>query len=82
MSSALGGLANSTRQRAGLRGGVTKLTYVSSFIVLEGTSLLDTLGGLPDERVFDDVRITVLVSTLMACLIALQWMGMSTLRQT
>ncbi|KAH6849494.1 Alpha/beta hydrolase fold-1 [Alternaria alternata] len=53
VSSALHGLGTIARQRAGLLGGVVKLTYITSFITSEGTSLLDIIGGLPNEWVVD-----------------------------
>ncbi|CAN9325645.1 unnamed protein product [Alternaria alternata] len=49
VSSALHGLGTIARQRAGLLGGVVKLTYITSFITSEGTSLLDIIGGLPND---------------------------------
>jgi pimeloyl-ACP methyl ester carboxylesterase len=57
MSSALHGLGKNARQQAGLPGGVTKLTYVTAFLVPEGQSVLDTIGGLPPVWVVDDVRV-------------------------
>ncbi|KAH8629886.1 hypothetical protein IG631_14463 [Alternaria alternata] len=53
VSSALHGLGTIARQRAGLLGGVVKLTYITSFITSEGTSLLDIIGGLPNGWVVD-----------------------------
>ncbi|KAI5368398.1 hypothetical protein J4E82_010792 [Alternaria postmessia] len=55
VSSALHGLGTIARQRAGLLGGVVKLTYITSFITSEGTSLLDIIGGLPNEWVDGNV---------------------------
>ena len=66
VSSALHGLGTIARHRAGLLGGVVKLTYITSFITSEGTSLLDIIGGLPNEWVVDAVRKTVLITILIA----------------
>jgi hypothetical protein len=66
VSSALHGLGTIARQRAGLLGGVVKLTYITSFITSEGTSLLDIIGGLPNEWVVDAVRKTILITILIA----------------
>jgi hypothetical protein len=60
VSSGLYGLGKDERQRDGSTGAVTKLTFVSSFVIPEGMSLLDTMGGKPDAWVVDEVRRPVL----------------------
>lgn len=56
VNSALDGLSKAERERDGKNGAVMKLTFVSSFILPENTSLLDSIGGVaPDHWVFRDV---------------------------
>jgi pimeloyl-ACP methyl ester carboxylesterase len=56
VNSALDGLSKPERERDGKNGAVMKLTFVSSFILPENTSLLDSIGGVaPDHWVFRDV---------------------------
>jgi hypothetical protein len=60
VSSGLYGLGKDERQRDGSTGAVTKLTFVSAFVIPEGMSLLDTMGGKPDAWVIDEVGRPVL----------------------
>ncbi|KAK0126311.1 hypothetical protein ONS95_007920 [Cadophora gregata] len=55
--SALDGLSKAERQRDGKPGGVTKLAFVTSFILPEETSISDVLGGPLPVWVPDAVRI-------------------------
>lgn len=57
VNSALDGLSKAERERDGKKGAVLKLTFVSSFVLPEETSLLDTIGGVePDSWIIQDVR--------------------------
>ena len=60
VSSALYDLGKDEGQRDGSTGAVTKLTFVTSFVIPEGMSLLDAMGGIPDAWVIDKVRRPVL----------------------
>ena len=56
VNSAFDGLSKAERERDGKNGAVVKLTFVSSFILPENTSLLDSIGGVaPDHWVFRNV---------------------------
>jgi pimeloyl-ACP methyl ester carboxylesterase len=57
VNSALDGLSKAERERDGKKGAVVKLTFVSSFILPEDTSLLDAIGGVaPPHWEIQDVR--------------------------
>ena len=50
VNSALDGLSKAAREKDGKKGAVVKLTFVSSFVLPENTSLLDSIGGvIPDS---------------------------------
>lgn len=63
VSSALNGLGKFERQRDGLTGGVTKLTYVAAMVIPEDVSFIDAVGGLPPDWVVQDVRTSSLFET-------------------
>jgi pimeloyl-ACP methyl ester carboxylesterase len=46
VNSALDGLSKAERQKDGKKGAVAKLAFVSSFVLPENTSLLDSIGGV------------------------------------
>lgn len=53
--SALDGLSKAEREGNGKQGAVTKLSFVSSFVLPEGWSIADALGGPKEEWVPDEV---------------------------
>ncbi len=53
--SALDGLSKAERELSGKQGAVTKLSFVSSFVLPEGWSVADALGGPKAEWVPDEV---------------------------
>jgi pimeloyl-ACP methyl ester carboxylesterase len=50
VNSALDGLSKAERKRDGKKGAVVKMTFVSSFILPEDTSLLDSIGGVASNN--------------------------------
>lgn len=55
MCSALEGLSREERQKEGLTTAVTKLAFVTSFVLPEGVSLQDAVGGFQDDWIIDEV---------------------------
>jgi hypothetical protein len=55
VNSALDGLSKADREAEGKPGGVVKLTFVTSFVLPEGTSLEESLGGPADWFIYNDV---------------------------
>ena len=54
VNSALDGLSKAEREKDGKKGAVVKMTFVSSFLLPENTSLLDSIGGVVPD--FWDIR--------------------------
>ena len=66
--SALAGLSKAERQEEGKNGGVVKLSFVSSFMLAENTSMLDFIGGKePAHWLKHDVCISPLTVIPFAC---------------
>lgn len=54
VNSALDGLSRAEREKDGKKGAVVKMTFVSSFVLPQDTSLVDAIGGVVPD--FWDIR--------------------------
>lgn len=67
VNSALDGLSKPERERDGKKGAVVKLTFVSSFVIPENTSLLECIGGVVPDF-WDILEVNGDFSVVLSCI--------------